>query len=138
MLYDSLNNYKIIPSTKLYWKCTIFFYMLLYLQLFLEWVILQLIYKEFEPVSIIQIITITQKENQNIEDHSGENLYFNLQIEGVKKTWRVNPLIPKKEQKLFSPHSITPVSLIKVTRIKEIISNYRTSWLLNKFSSSAP
>ena len=74
-----------------------FFYMLLYLQLFLEWVILQLIYKEFEPVSIIQIITITQKENQNIEDHSGENLYFNLQIEGVKKTWRVNPLIPKKK-----------------------------------------
>ena len=46
---------------------------------------------------MIQIITITQKENQNIEDHSGENLYFNLQIEGVKKTWRVNPLIPKKE-----------------------------------------
>ena len=138
MLYDSLNNYKSIPSTKLYWKCTIFFYMLLYLQLFLEWVILQLIYKEFEPVSIIQIITITQKENQNIEDYSGENLYFNLQIEGVKKTWRVNPLIPKKEQKLFSPHSITPVSLIKVTRIKEIISNYRTSWLLNKFSLSAP
>ena len=74
-----------------------FFYMLLYLQLFLEWVILQLIYKEFESVSIIQIITITQKENQNIEDYSGENLYFNLQIEGVKKTWRVNPLIPKKE-----------------------------------------
>ena len=29
---------------------------------------------------MIQIITITQKENQNIEDHSGENLYFNLQI----------------------------------------------------------
>ena len=69
----------------------------IYLQLFLEWVILQLIHKEFELVSMIQIITITQKENQNIEDHSGENLYFNLQIEGVKKTWRVNPLIPKKE-----------------------------------------
>ena len=69
----------------------------IYLQLFLEWVILQLIHKEFEPVSIIQIITITQKENQNIEDYSGENLYFNLQIKGVKKTWRVNPLIPKKE-----------------------------------------
>ena len=29
---------------------------------------------------MIQIITITQKENQNIEDHSGGNLYFNLQI----------------------------------------------------------
>ena len=27
--------------------------------------------QRFEPVSIIQIITITQKENQNIEDHSG-------------------------------------------------------------------
>ena len=63
-----------------------FFCTLLHLQLFLEWVILQLIHKEFEPVSMIQIITITQKENQNIEDHSGENLYFNLQIEGVKKT----------------------------------------------------
>ena len=87
---------------------------------------------------MIQIITITQKENQNIEDYSGENLYVNLQIEGVKKTWRVNPLIPKKEQKLFSPHSITPVSLIKVTRVKEMISNYRTSRLLNKFSLPAP
>ena len=43
----------------------------IYLQLFLEWVILQHIHKEFEPVSIIQIITITQKENQNIEDLSG-------------------------------------------------------------------
>ena len=52
----------------------------IYLQLFLEWVIFQLIHKEFEPVSTIQIITITQKENQNIEDYSGENLYFNLQI----------------------------------------------------------
>ena len=41
---------------------------------------MQLINKEFEPVSMIQIITITQKENQNTEDHSGENLYFNLQI----------------------------------------------------------
>ena len=133
MLYDSLNNYKIIPSTKLYWKCSIFLYVVI------STVVSRMGHfatysQRFEPVSIIQIITITQKENQNIEDHSGENLYFNLQIEGVKKTWRVNPLIPKKEQKLFSPHSITPVSLIKVTRIKEIITNYRTSWLLNKFS----
>ena len=43
----------------------------IYLKWFLEWVILQLIHKESEPVSIIQIITITQKENQNTEDYSG-------------------------------------------------------------------
>ena len=50
----------------------------IYLKWFLEWVILQLIHKEFEPVSIIQIITITQKENQNIEDYSGGEFVLQL------------------------------------------------------------
>ena len=45
----------------------------------------------------------------------------------------VNPLIPKSDQHLISPFSIIPESNIKVMRIKEVIINWKTSWLLNKF-----
>ena len=49
-----------------------------------------------------------------------------------------NPLILKRDQHLISPHNITPKSKFKDTRIKEMITNKRSSWLLNKFSLSAP
>ena len=39
---------------------------------------------------------------------------------------------------IISPFIITLESHLKVTRIKEMISNQRSSWLLNKFSLSAP
>ena len=39
---------------------------------------------------------------------------------------------------LISPYNITPQSNINVTRIEEMITNLRSSWLLNKFSLSAP
>ena len=45
-----------------------------------------------------------------------------------------NPLHPKSDKHLISPNSITPESNIKVTEIKEMITNWRSSWLLNKFS----
>ena len=45
----------------------------------------------------------------------------------------VNPLIPKGDQHLISLFSIIPESNIKVMRIKEMIINWKTSWLLNKF-----
>ena len=45
-----------------------------------------------------------------------------------------NTLIPESDQHLISPFNITPESHIKVMRIKEMIINWRTSWLLNKFS----
>ena len=48
-----------------------------------------------------------------------------------------NPLIPESNLHLISPFSITPKSNSKVMRIKEIVINWRTSWLLNKFSLPA-
>ena len=51
---------------------------------------------------------------------------------------KFNPLTLKSDQQLISPYNITPESSIKVMRIKEMITNLRSYWLLNKFSSSAP
>ena len=46
-------------------------------------------------------------------------------------------LISKSDQHLISPYIITPESHIKIMRIKEMITNYRSLWFLNKFSLSA-
>ena len=48
-----------------------------------------------------------------------------------------NPLTPTSDQLLISPYNITRESNIKVTRIKEMIPNFLSSWFLYKFSSSA-
>ena len=50
----------------------------------------------------------------------------------------INSLNPKSNQHLISPYNITPESHIKVMRIKEMITNQRSFWLVNKFSLSAP
>ena len=50
----------------------------------------------------------------------------------------LNPLTPESDQHIISPYNITPESHIRLTRIKEIITNYRGSLFLNKFSLSAP
>ena len=44
----------------------------------------------------------------------------------------------KNDWNLISPYNITSESHIKVMRIKEMITNWKSSWLLNKFSLSAP
>ena len=49
-----------------------------------------------------------------------------------------NPSTTKCDYHLISPYNITPESNMKVTRIKEMISNQGSSWLLHKFSLSAP
>ena len=49
-----------------------------------------------------------------------------------------NPFTLKSDKHLISPYNITPESHIKVMRIKEMITIKRSSWLLNKFSLSAP
>ena len=48
-----------------------------------------------------------------------------------------NPLILKSDQHLISPYNINPDSNIKIIGIKEMITNLRRSWLLNKFFLSA-
>ena len=50
----------------------------------------------------------------------------------------INPLNPKSNQHLISPYNITPESHIKVMRTKEMITNQRSFWLVNKFSLLAP
>ena len=59
----------------------------------------------------------------------------NIHLKIVKT---VNSLIPKSDQHLISPYNITPESHIKVMRIKEMTTNWRSCWLLEKFFSSAP
>ena len=43
-------------------------------------------------------------------------------------------MTPKIDQHLISPYNITPESHIKAMRVKEMITHYKNSWLLNKLS----
>ena len=49
-----------------------------------------------------------------------------------------NPVPPKSEKHLIFPNSITPKSNIKFMKIKEMIGNSKSSWLLDKISLQAP
>ena len=49
------------------------------------------------------------------------------------KQKQLNPLTSERDWPLDSPYNINPESLVKLTRIKEMISNQRISWLLNNF-----
>ena len=80
---------------------------------------------------------------------SNLKLAFYLDLKKEKKTsgfsvtftvWGiyVNLLTSMSDQHSISPYIITPESYIQVTRIKKMIINQRSSWLLNKFSFSAP
>ena len=62
-----------------------------------------------------------------------------VEMEEIKNTKKFdsNPLTTKCDQHLISPYNITCESHIKVMRIKEMVTNLRWSWLLNKFSLSA-
>ena len=50
----------------------------------------------------------------------------------------VNTLNLKSDEHLISSYNISPESHIKVMRIKEMISNEKSFWSVNKFSSSVP
>ena len=47
-------------------------------------------------------------------------------------------LTPKSDKHFICSYSIIPKLHFKVTRIKEMISNFRRSWFLKKLSLSAP
>ena len=49
-----------------------------------------------------------------------------------------HPFDLRSDQHLISHYNITPESHIKVIGIKEMITNQKGFWLLNKFSLSAP
>ena len=64
--------------------------------------------------------------------------YCCQKVQGAYKMCTVsNTLIPESEWYLISPFNIIPKSSSKFMKIKEMIINWRTSWLLNKFSSPA-
>ena len=64
--------------------------------------------------------------------------YCCQQVQGAYKMCTViNTLIPESDYYLISPFNVIPKSSINVMRIKEMIINWRTSWLLNKFSLPA-
>ena len=49
----------------------------------------------------------------------------------------LNRMNPKSDEHLISLYSITPESNIEVMRIKEMISNKRSFWSVNKFDLSS-
>ena len=55
-----------------------------------------------------------------------------------KKKNCFNPLTSSSDWHLISPNHVNPESNKKVRRMKELISDKRSSWLLDKFSLSAP
>ena len=73
------------------------------------------------------------KYNWSIFDWQ-ENLLISTLFSMI--SWII-PLTLKSDQLLISPYNITPESNIKVTRIKEMITNLKSSWFFNKFSLSA-
>ena len=52
-------------------------------------------------------------------------------------TYNINPFTTESDKPLISPYSMTPGSNIKVMSVKEMISMYKSSWLLSKISSTA-
>ena len=54
------------------------------------------------------------------------------------KSSDLNTLNPKSNWHQISPYIVTPESHIKVMRIKEVITNQISFWLVNKFSLSIP
>ena len=60
----------------------------------------------------------------SLECHS--YIFFHNQGENNKRSL-LNPLTPKSDWLLLSPHSITLESNVKVMRIKEMIINLRSS-----------
>ena len=50
----------------------------------------------------------------------------------------LNPQVPKSDKHLISPNSTTSESNIKVARMKEMVMNSRSSWLLDKLSLWEP
>ena len=63
-----------------------------------------------------------------------ENLLMSTSFSMI--SWIIH-LTLESDQLLISPYNITPESNIKVTRIKEMITNLKSSWFLNKFLLSA-
>ena len=76
----------------------------------------------------IVIVTLITIEYESSDWKSLDNFYINI----------LNPLTPKSDQHVISPHNVSRESHNKVTRMKETINNLRSFWLLNKFSLSAP
>ena len=71
---------------------------------------------------------------------SKENDKFNLGVKGLNNQLfsLVIYLNPKSSKHQIPSYNISPESHIKVMRIKEMITNKRSFWLVNKFSLSAP
>ena len=89
-------------------------------------------------VSVFQLVSCDQNQSNNDRQSEKSGLSWGT----VKNSWRkagliagarnllskgpfssLNPLTPKSDQLLISPHNITPESNIKVMRIKEVITN---------------
>ena len=64
-------------------------------------------------------------------------LWFSLVFYRTEKDWDNFLILKRVFFFCIFPFNITPESHIKVMRIKEMITNERSDWLVNKFSLSA-
>ena len=83
-------------------------------------------------------LTKTNKRKRNLFWTLVAKYASSQMTDAPKYTLYFNTFTPKCDQHLISPHEITPKSNIKVTRIKEMITNSRSSWLWDTFSLLAP
>ena len=83
-------------------------------------------------------LTMTNKRKRNLFWTLVAKYASSQMTDAPKYTLYFNTFTPKCDQHLISPHEITPKSNIKVTRIKEMITNSRSSWLWDTFSLLAP
>ena len=55
--------------------------------------------------------------------NTSQRFHSSIPFDAFSLIAHINPLSPKSDQLLISPHNITPESNIKVTGIKEMITN---------------
>ena len=89
-----------------------------------------------KPSSAISSLSERKKEKNYLREKN-QSKCFTLSLIMRHRTF-INPVIPMSDQERISPHNISPESHIKVMRIKKMITNKRSSWLLNKSSLSTP
>ena len=83
---------------------------------------------------MIEVLSFIGKNKQTNKQPKNFTLNTSFQQGGLI---RINPL-PLIDKHLTSPYNITSESHMEVIRIKETICNKKSSWLLKKFSLSAP
>ena len=127
--FDPGNSGRIASSRKCQ-SCQTF-----YLFLFILWIFGE---KNRLTTSCLWLSRILATMNENVAPKKGEEKRSLKSGPVYNLITTINPLTPRSDKHLNSPHNITSDSHIQVTGIKEMIITYRSSWFWNKVSLSVP